>query len=370
MSTVNFTVVRADTKNVLDENGTISSVAANTPAFEYNANGTYKGLLVESASENICLQSEDWSLSPWENYTLGAGVTPTTTADAGVSPDGTSNATRIQLDCGDDTSSGNRSARRQPITISNSTDYTVSFWYKAYDASAIGDTIRVENSYLGIPSIITLSSEWQRYTFTGTSINTTTSVFLETRGTFTGQTADVLVWGAQLEEGSVASSYIPTTTVSVERVKDDISLTSASSYIGQTAGTIYLEATIDNIVDNANLISVSDGSDDNIVRMTFNASGDMRMYVKAAGASIINDVETISAGTYKFAVVYSSGDTRVYRDGVQLSSDTTSFTFGATVEEIDIGQNFAATGQAENWIKAFAFYKRALTDAEALILTN
>ena len=370
MSTVTFDVVRASTKYVVDENGDVSQVAANTPAFEYNADGTYKGMSVEKQRENICLQSEDWSVSPWVAFTAGAGLTPTVTADAGTAPDGTNNATRVQLDCDDDTVAANRSAWRQSITISNSTEYTVSFWYKAYDSSAIGDTVRVEhNNFSSLQGIITLTADWQRYSFTSTSTGTSTSFLIETKGGTTGQTADILVWGAQFEAGANASSYIPTTTTSVTRNADLISKTSASTYIGQTAGTVYVEATIDNIQPLQSIISVSDGSDDNIVRITF-ASPDMRMYVKAGGATIIDDVETIGAGTYKFAIVYSASDTRVYRNGVQLSSSTTSLSFTSSVDEIDIGQSFANTQQANNWIRAFALYKRALTDTEAIALTS
>ena len=59
MSTVNFTVTRNDKKYVLDQNGELSEVAVNTPGFEFNSNGSYKGMLIEQERENICLQSED-----------------------------------------------------------------------------------------------------------------------------------------------------------------------------------------------------------------------------------------------------------------------------------------------------------------------
>ena len=59
---------------------------------------------------------------------------------------------------------------------------------------------------------------------------------------YTGQTsADVFVWGAQLEESPIATSYIPTTTGSVTRLKDDIYITGASGLIGQTEGTMFIE---------------------------------------------------------------------------------------------------------------------------------
>jgi hypothetical protein len=52
----------------------------------------------------------------------------------------------------------------------------------------------------------------------------------------------VNAWGAQLETGSVATSYIPTTTAAVTRNADAIRVSGAvSGSIGQTVGTIYCE---------------------------------------------------------------------------------------------------------------------------------
>jgi hypothetical protein len=391
MSTVTFDVVRASTKYVVDEDGDISQVAANTPAFEYNSNGTYKGMLVEEQRENICLQSEDFST------TWSAGGNTTVSAVTETTPDGDSTSKSVKI--GDDNSTGTGQVRiSQTITVTGGETYTASAFFKAdglafarlmideYDgatngiqyfglsgAGSLGTAVNLDDS-----SIEAYPNGWYRCSVTWTQgAGDTSFVFrIYVAGSISSATVDldntssVFAWGAQVELGAHASSYIPTTTTSVPRSKDDISKTSASTYVGQTAGTVYVEATIDNIIANANIISVSDGTDDNIVRITFNANADMRMYVKGGTTSIINDVETIVAGTYKFAIVYSGSDTRVYRDGVQLSSSTTSLTFTSSVDEIDIGQSFAGTGQSNNWIRAFAFYKRALSDNEAKILTQ
>ena len=391
MSTVTFDVVRASTKYVLDENGDLSQVAANTPAFEYNADGTYKGMLVEDQRENICLQSEDFST------TWLSGVNTTVSAVTETTPDGDSTSKSVKI--GDDNSTGTGSVVvRQDITVTGGATYTASIFLKAdglafarlsideYDgvtngtqyfglsgSGSLGTAVNLDDS-----KIEAYPNGWYRCSVTWTqgAADTEFKFRIYVANSISSSTVDldntssIFAWGVQVELGANASSYIPTTTTSVTRSADDISKTSASTYVGQTAGTVYVEATIDNIIANDNMISVSDGTDDNIVRITFNANADMRMYVKAGTTSIINDVETIVAGTYKFAIVYSGSDTRVYRDGVQLSSSTTSLTFTSSVDEIDIGQSFADTGQSNNWIRAFAFYKRALTDTEAITLTS
>jgi hypothetical protein len=54
-------------------------------------------------------------------------------------------------------------------------------------------------------------------------------------------TSGIYVFGAQYETGSIATSYIPTTTVSGTRNADVVSVTGVSSLLGQTSGTFYLD---------------------------------------------------------------------------------------------------------------------------------
>ena len=55
-----FTVDRNSTKYVLGSGGDIISYATDEPAFEFNADGSYKGLLVEPAATNVMTYSEDF----------------------------------------------------------------------------------------------------------------------------------------------------------------------------------------------------------------------------------------------------------------------------------------------------------------------
>lgn len=387
MSTVNFTVVRADTKNVLDENGTLSSVAANTPAFEYNANGTYKGLLVESASENLLLDSEvledTASGSDWSNLDV------TVTNNSIAAPDGNTTADTITEDA---TTAIHRC--RQTLTLTAET-YTLSAFFKAKDRTVAGlglydgsayvarasfnlSTGAVDTVNQGDAGIVDYGDGWYRCYVTGDIASTVTAyaeLYINQVTSYLGDgTSGIYAWGAQLEDGGV-SSYIATTTASVTRARDDISLTGASTYIGQTAGTIYAEVDIQNINDLAQYIlyaSESTTASDNRILLAISSGGDFAFQLDADdGATDIDFSTTATTGTHKLALVYESGDVRAYLDGAQVgTTNTSSWTFGDTVEEIYIGAAHFGGSEADNWIKAFAFYKRALTDAEAQILTN
>ena len=87
-----FTVDRNSAKYVLGSGGDIISYATDEPAFEFNADGSYKGLLVEPAATNLCLQSEDinttWSVG-------SSGATPTQSTEE--TPDGDTTNKYIKL---------------------------------------------------------------------------------------------------------------------------------------------------------------------------------------------------------------------------------------------------------------------------------
>ena len=85
-----FTVDRDTVKYVLNSSGDIASVAIDTPAIEYNADGTYKGLLVEPASTNLCLRSEDIN-------TTWSPTNATPTQDTEETPDGDTSSKYIKL---------------------------------------------------------------------------------------------------------------------------------------------------------------------------------------------------------------------------------------------------------------------------------
>ena len=396
MSTVTFDVVRATEKYVVDENGDISQVAANTPAFEYNADGTYKGMSVEEERENICLQSEDINTT-WTS----SNATPTQSTE--TTPDGDSTNKYIKLV--DDNTGGGATDTvyiTQPeMTVTAGQTYTASVFLKAdqlsfgavqatnYDgnldgtqffglsgAGTLGTVLNLDDS-----KIEAYPNGWYRCSITWTQGASDTGVLLRifVADSISNITVDldgtssIFVWGAQLELGANASSYIPTTTTSVTRNKDDISNTSASTYIG-TAGTIYAEVQIDNILNENQWIMYVRSTTtpaENYISMYLSSSGNFGYRLEASNVLAGSHDETATTGNHKLAIVYTTGDIRMYLDGVQVDAHTNSFTFGETLSEIYIGKTpTATTAQFNNWIRAFAFYKRALTDTEAIALTS
>jgi len=388
-----FTVDRNDKKYVLGSGGTIIEYAEDEPAFEFNADGSYKGLLVEPAATNVCTQSEDLST------TWNANANATVTANDTTAPDGNTTADKLNDDSGGGTGSV---FVYKDITVSESTKYTASVFLKAdqlafarlqtvfYDGATSGEQYfglsgagSLGTASAGIDSSITKYPDgWYRCTITWTQGAGDTSfgfyIFvadsISTATVDLDGTSSIFVWGAQVEEGPIATSYIPTTTASVTRNKDDITLGSASSLIGQTEGTLYVE--VDWKLASGNnqfLLTVSDGTFNNRIQIYNSGGGQLTMFANAGGDNKTNQGESSSAyiGVQKIAFAYAEDDFEFYRNGSSISSDTTgSLAALATMTDIDLGQSALSTLQANMHIRAVALYTRRLTDAEAQALTT
>jgi hypothetical protein len=391
MALPDFTVDRNSTKYVLGSGGDIISYATDEPAIEFNTDGSFKGLLVEPAATNLCLQSEDIT-------TTWSPTNATLTANATTAPDGNTTADKLN----DNSSGGTGSVRiTQSITVSAGTKYTASVFLKAdqlafaqlnadsYDGGAggyqyfglsgdgtLGTAISLDDS-----SITKYPDGWYRCSITWTqgAADTSFNFRIWVADSISNITVDrdgtssIFVWGAQVEEGPIATSYIPTTTASVTRLKDDITQTGASSLIGQSEGTLYVEVDWRAASGTSQyLLSVNDGTAYNRM-VILNTSGTLYMFAAANNANLTFQGESSSgySGIQKIAFAYAEDDFELYRNGSSISSDTSgSFAALGTMTDIDLGQRRDATSQANIHIRAVALYKERLSDAQCIALTS
>ena len=391
MALPDFTVDRNSTKYVLGSGGDIISYATDEPAIEFNTDGSFKGLLVEPAATNICKQSEDFT-------TTWASVNATITANATTAPDGNSTADKLNDDSGTGT---NTVFVKQVITVSAATKYTASVFLKAdqlsfarvqaaaydgatfgfqyFDLSGAGSLGTASN--LQDSSITAYPNGWYRCSITWTQGAGDTSFQFEifVADSISNITVDrdgtssIFVWGAQVEASPIATSYIPTTTASVTRVKDDITQTGASSLIGQSEGTLYVE------VDwrfasgtNQRLLSINNNTSNNRI-VLLNSGSNLLMFATSDSATVLNQGSSSLAysGIQKIAFAYKTDDFELYRNGSSIASDTDgSLAELATLTHIDLGQSDGASAQANMHIRAVALYKTRLTDDQLADLTS
>ena len=387
-----FTVDRNSAKYVLGSGGSYVSYATDEPAFEFNSDGSYKGLLVEPASTNQIRNGSG----------TGAVVgTPGTlpffwSASAGgltqeIVATGTENGVAyVDIKLSGTASSNSAAIFLEATTTISATDgetWTQSVFLKEIDATSNYDDISFRAyNYTSAPAFVnvnngsslTVTTDLERYESTWTLSGATIAysnpsiLFFLTNGNSYDFT--IRIGWAQYEESVIATSPIPTTTASVTRNKDDINLTSASSLIGQTEGTLYVE------VDwrlatgtEPSLLSASDGTTNNRVVIYKNNTDELRMFAQANADIKTNQgaSSTGFSGIQKIAFAYKTNDFELYRNGSSVSSDTVgSLAALATLTDIDLGQSYNASNQANMWIRSVALFTRRLSDAECQALTT
>ena len=164
--------------------------------------------LVEVCPWNLAEQSNAFNTSPWSIGSV-AGTNPIITANYGIAPDGTLTAQRIQLARTNTTTSYSQ-IYQYPIAVVIGQTYTWSVWLKSLSGTP---TISIIGDF-GRPPV-TLTSEWVRYTGTGTASSGLTQLEIAILGsnyaTGNSLSADFLAYGYQINIGSTAKPYFPTT---------------------------------------------------------------------------------------------------------------------------------------------------------------
>jgi hypothetical protein len=383
----NFTVTRASTKNVLGSNGLLQSVANNVPAFEFNADGSYRGTLVEPGATNLALQSQTFDNASWSKTGAGTGLAPVVTANDAVAPDGTTTADLIVFNRGAGNTIADQSVFSQAPTVVNATAYTASFFLKAATGADVGKQIAIRAVGLAGYVTITLTADWVRYTRTETSTSTTGNIELASRGTVTTEnTVSVHAWQAQLETGAVATSPIVTTGSTANRVADSVTLTGASSLIGQTEGTLYAEIVFPTLYDGGGAgpggVEIGDGGNFvNILTMGVARDSPNNRIIAINRASNVNTIfvgfNVTAVGTYKCALGYSASGTSFYVNGSKVTSYTTGTSATATTissfDRVTMGgawNGSVAIGQTNNNYKAVALFPTRLSDSQLASLTT
>ena len=358
-----------------------------TPRLDYYTSSGTPGcpaLLVEPAGTNICLQSENF-LTTWSptNVTVTTGLTEAFTA-----PDGTTNADLITA------TSNSPSFIAQDITIASGT-YTISVFAKAgnYGLFRLGNVSSLARAAWfnlnagavtgtvngGTASMQNYGNGWYRciYTSTGVVSGTPTVFFAPSdapNSTNAVSGSSIYFWGAQVETGSVATSYIPTTTGSVTRAAEVISVSGAvSGSIGQTEGTIYAEVDIRNLTtaDFARIVTLRETANaNNFFEIEKRSSTQLRISARLNSGTTITFLTHPNAfqlGTNKIAFAYQDGNYAMGFNGVVATSSQAGMT--ASLNQVILGASTANAAHLNDRIRAAALYNTRLSNADLMLLT-
>jgi hypothetical protein len=373
----------------------IESVASGVPRLDYYTSGGTAGcpaLLVEPSGSNLALQSENFAIT-WAqtNLNITSGFTSPSNNNSGTLIEATANTGRLRQIFASLTSGvtstfslfAKLGTQSSGVTLvfqeGNATSYSSGVCQSfRLDTGAVGTSGTLGAGFTIIGSRIeNYGNGWYRCSLTFQLSYTPSSANLTIRPTsvvtanlpVTASGDTCYIFGAQLETGSIATSYIPTTTAAVTRNADVVTLSGAvSGCIGQAEGTMYVEVDISAFVTGKRLVELSNGSAAN--RMIISVQGSLIQFLvqNASSTQATIDSATLSAGRFKVAAAYASNDFVFYVNGVKAGEDFIGTV--PTLNQINIGSTWNSILQFNDRIRAVALYTTRLTNAELQSLTT
>jgi len=319
-----------------EEGTTASDFVANTSGNPKFITGATFGprvpmILVEPSATNLLPYSEDFSNSAWTKNNV------TLTADYGIAPDGTNTSTRIQY-------SGS-SYILDSFAVS---DYTVSAFVKGVAGQVVRFGI---GANVAGGADFTLSGEWQRIEHTGSG----GTIFFSTFG---GNTAtDFEIWGAQVETGSVATSYIPTSGSTVTRAADDLVISGSafSSFYNASEGTVYTEAVGRGYFDFNSVFAISDNTFNESIYQRTPSNNQVLVVIDGGNVQASLGSSTTPTGTLvRRAASFKLNNFKGSHDGVDTNSDTSGTI--PTVDRLYVGASASAQNKLNGHIKRLIYW--------------
>jgi hypothetical protein len=325
-----------------------------------------RGLVVEGAATNLLLRSADLSVSPW-----GLGDSQTQGAP---SPDGGANATLLV----EVTDGQNFRAQDATLSVTAGQSYTASIWLRSDNPGDVN--LQIARGGAGPVEVntetVSVTSEWARFSSSITFANNQTGISFRI-SSVAGGPNEIDAWGAQLEEASTASTYIPTAGSAVTRTADRITFTDLDA-LGLTSAvlaagyTVVVEASHSGSTSFYSVWSVSDGSTSNEVYLTAAPSGGDRpaafMVGGANGGSLLGADGSWPAGeTKSVAVRIKENDFALSIDGASAAIDPTA-DYPTGLSQLNLGARSSVF--ANGTIKRLTIIPRAVSDAELQALSS
>lgn len=358
-----------------------TTAAVYGPRYDFDPStipATPRGLLIEESRSNLFTYSEQFDNAAWSK------LNTTITANNTVAPDGTSNADKLIA-----TTTNGQHYIQQTITVTGNTSYTLSAYFKAaeygycgistYDGTAGRENYfnilngTVTASTLATGSVVNVGNGWYRCITTITTASSATSLQVYMRVanvsgssgySYAGDgTSGVFLWGAQLEAGSFATSYIPTTTASVTRAADVAQLTgsalttlTSSTFSALVQGLAYTAFSPARIVLGANGVSL----------LGFSVNSTTSFATFDPSSSPTGAVATLGSGSstttgYRLAISANATSRNIVGNNGTV---VTTSPFSTAITAIQLGNyNNFSTFTTNGWVSSLALYNTRLPDA-------
>jgi hypothetical protein len=396
-----LTWTRASTAVRTNSSGLLESMGSGVPRLSYMY-GSCPALLLEPQRTNLLLYSEQFDNAYWSKANLNISGTPSW-INALLSPDGTQNA---EILIPNNNTNAHQFSKINVGYVAD-TNFTFSCFLKENgfryalltlvlrigtaaqeNASGLIDlqsktiTISTSNIILRDVKVQNLGDFQNGFTRYSISVKTPISgsdrLDIQVR-CVDSSGASILgdnvggfgVWGAQLEQGAYATSYIPTTTASATRVADTFSRNNifTNGLITSSGGTWFVElrnnigytrdSTSGGIFINTGTSALSGNgfsirnAGGGVVRLT------IQKYISNTGTSLY----LTTTNTCKIAIKWNGTSADIFANGTKV---VTATAFTPTTMENLLGSGAGIPV----FIQAMALYPTPLSDTDCTIITS
>ena len=350
-----FTFTRSSTTaTYINSSGYVTSAAINAPRFDYDPTTlTARGMLIEGAATNLTRYSEEMNQVSGFSYWYAANFNTPSKSGSPTDPFNGTNAWKLIAASG-----AGFHGWRQLYTFTAAA-HTISFWAKAaeYDRVLLSDltsgqggctfvlsgsgtaTVVVGTVTPTNPTIVPYPNGWYRCSVTmvmpassigialaGFPVGATTGAF---GASYTADgTSGVWITGVQTELGTAASSYIPTTTSTVQRTADTCIASStgfSSWFTGGTSGTFYADwyGGVRGITSTVRtVLSTSDVSARHLHLQQTAAAGNLKV-ADFGAANVVTTSNSITSGARtKGAFSFSGGTVNLTLNGGTVATSS------------------------------------------------
>jgi hypothetical protein len=362
-------------------------------------------LLLEDSSTNLLTYSEDFDNAAWTKHNSSIF------ANAITAPDGNVTADKVV----EDTTAAAIHRVSQPISITSGLTYTVSLYAKAAERSALrvefdygtknavvlfdlstGSVTYNEGDKASDTSIKSVGNGWWHVQVTVTADGTSGCLYLygvPDSLLFGGVawdgdgTSGIYIWGAQLEEGTYPTSYIPTTSAPVTRAADiststattraaDVAYidgTDFSDFYNQNEGSVVVEFDTNNSSGHNRILAFSDSilTNNSLFITTSSAHDFLGMQQFSEGSFITEkDVYTDVVGKLLVGAMYQEDLMQGAVDGGVAGNPVSGVKVPTNVDRLTIGYTVTSNIPLNGHIRHLAYYPKALTDNNLIALTT
>jgi hypothetical protein len=350
----------------------VTSAAYYGPRRDFNGSTlACKGLLVEEQRANLSLYSRTLETTGRYWGSLSSGTANTITIDNAPGPDGLSTSASLLTFNTAVTGTGIFSVWRQLVSTTANGAYTCSVWLKANTTSTVYLLFN-DNAGNRANATCTLTSSWQRFTVTGTTVASISAISFDIGANgFFGQTmtaGTVYVYGAQIEAGSFATSYIPTGAATATRLADVASVSTQAFPYSAAESTVVANGALlsVNTPGYKTFCTLSDGTSNNRIAMYCEASVALAQQLVSTGGALQSHISpgSVSANTnFKMGTAVAVNDAVAYLNGTAGTPDT-GVSVPSAINVLYLGSNFAGNETINGHIKQITYIPRRIANED------